>query len=403
MKSGCPRAWTVDAYRDRRLGESDAASFERHLGVCTECRVQLERDDALRELARALPDRGPGDLESRRTRAKIVRDLATSVPSAAGPRRRTRVTTTLLLAVVMSLACAGGWAFAVRQPVPALASAPSVPTGAPPNTGSAGSPSYAGTVDAVSESRWTQSRDGTIERVTIERGRVRLHVRHQAPGERFLVAIPDGEIEVRGTTFEVTVESGVTTSVHVDDGVVELRLHQEPTIRLEAGDLWRAADPPAAASPVATLSPSGFAAPISAPGSTGRSLPTAAPAHDARREESTAYEAAMEMLAAGRNTEAATGFQAFLLAHPGARQAEDASYLEAVALARAGRADAAALAAEQHLTRFPSSFHRKEAALLVARAATLRGDCVRARNVLAEWTRGSDADARSVLQACQDR
>ena len=30
----CPRLWEVDAYRERRLGSKDAASFERHAGTC---------------------------------------------------------------------------------------------------------------------------------------------------------------------------------------------------------------------------------------------------------------------------------------------------------------------------------------------------------------------------------
>ncbi|MGH7297249.1 MAG: hypothetical protein ACRELB_20085, partial [Polyangiaceae bacterium] len=89
---------------------------------------------------------------------------------------------------------------------------------------------------------------------------------------------------------------------------------------------------------------------------------------------------------------------------PRAPQVEDASYLDAVALARAGRTDAAALAAEQHLARFPASFHRKEAATLVALAASRRGDCARARSVVAEWTRvAADAEVRAALRACDGR
>ena len=102
---------------------------------------------------------------------------------------------------------------------------------------------------------------------------------------------------------------------------------------------------------------------------------------------------------AGTRPQAA--FQAFLLAHPAAPQVEDASFLEAVALARAGRVDAASLAAEQHLASFPGSFHRKEASILVARAASQRGDCARARAVLASWLGPSpDADVRAALGSC---
>jgi hypothetical protein len=79
---------------------------------------------------------------------------------------------------------------------------------------------------------------------------------------------------------------------------------------------------------------------------------------------------------------------------------EDASFLEAVALARAGRADAAALAAKHHLASYPSSFHRKDAAVLVARAASGRGDCAKARAVLAPWIASTDDDVRAALRTC---
>ena len=114
------------------------------------------------------------------------------------------------------------------------------------------------------------------------------------------------------------------------------------------------------------------------------------------------YTAAVELLRAGRGDDAAAAFHAFLLAHPAASQAEDASYLEAVSLARAGRTDAAGLAAEHHLARYPASFHRKEAAILVARAADQRGDCSKARAVLAPWLGSPDAEVRAAVASCPE-
>jgi hypothetical protein len=224
---------------------------------------------------------------------------------------------------------------------------------------------YAGSVSELGDARWTQTRDSGVERVALVAGSVRVHVRPQQPGERFLVSLPDGEIEVRGTTFDVTVAAGATSHVHVDEGVVELRLAGHDVVRLAAGDTWMATPPqvtlarPVAArlQPAASLAPSVTAAPAPAPVDEGES----------------AYAASVALLRDGRNAEAAAALQAFVIAHPQASQAEDASYLEAVALARAGRADAAALAAEQHLARFPGSFHRREAEALVARARDASG------------------------------
>jgi TolA-binding protein len=212
-------------------------------------------------------------------------------------------------------------------------------------------------------------------------------VRRQIVGERFLVALPDGELEVRGTTFDVRVEGDATTWVHVDEGVVEVRLHGRGTRRLGANETWALG-----------------VAPASAP-SARASTSTAAPAPPAVETESaTAYATAMRLLGEGRNDEAASAFHAFAASQPGAPQAEDASFLEAVALARMGRGDAAALAAEHHLARFPASFHKREAAILVARAAVHRGECDKARAVLGPWLAPArDPDAQSTLRPCDAR
>jgi hypothetical protein len=225
----------------------------------------------------------------------------------------------------------------------------------------------AGTVTAAPAARWSQSREGTVERVQLDDGTIAVHVRPQRPDERFIVFTPDGEIEVRGTTFDVTVEGGRTTGVHVREGVVELRAVDAPVRRLGAGDAW-----PAAAS--GALRPAVPAAPGAAREGLGPTFEAGAPpvgragADDAIAE----YMEATRLLSAGSNDEAAAALRAFDVAHPTAPQAEDVTFLEAVALARAGRVDAAGLAAEHHLARFPASFHAKEAAVLVVRAARLR-------------------------------
>jgi hypothetical protein len=387
MGRECPRLWEVDAYRERRLGAKDAASFERHAGTCASCSARLDGDERLRRLARALPDDAPTELALRRTRAKVLRDLATGVV----PSRRTgRVAAGLVaVAVVVGL---GAWLLVPRGNEAREAAVSVAPATAPSTVADATREPFAGAVAALAESRWTQSRAAGIERVTLESGWVRIHVRPQRAGERFLVVLPDGELEVRGTTFEITVEGSATKDVHVDDGVVELRLADDAPRRLGAGDMWRAtpSTPPATVAMASSL----------APAARGASSPRTAP----ERVGSTEYTAAVQLLLQGRNAEASAAFEAFVLAHPGAQQVEDATYLDAVALARAGRTDAAALAAEQHLRRFPGSFHRKEAATVVALAASLRGDCPRARSVVAEWTRGApDADVRAALRGCEEK
>ena len=78
----------------------------------------------------------------------------------------------------------------------------------------------------------------------LARGAVAAHVTKLKAGERFVVATPDAEVEVRGTRFRVTVVppgeacgQGVVTRVAVSEGVVVVRsLGHE--VRVEAGHHW---------------------------------------------------------------------------------------------------------------------------------------------------------------------
>ena len=71
---------------------------------------------------------------------------------------------------------------------------------------------------------------------------MRLSVRHQTAAERFLVELPDGELEVRGTTFTVSASATATERVAVEGGIVALRIRGLPAeILLQAGESWSAA------------------------------------------------------------------------------------------------------------------------------------------------------------------
>jgi hypothetical protein len=259
--------------------------------------------------------------------------------------------------------------------------------------------SFAGTVVAAPDVRWSRTREDEVERVYLTAGALRVHVRPQQRGERFLVELPDGQLEVRGTTFQVVVTDGATSYVHVDEGVVELRLRGSEARLLGVGDSWPEAQPPTA---------SGSTQPrrVGAARSSARAqdtdplLSTVAVQAPLAASTIDGYAEAMRLLQDGRAEDAATLFHAYAVAHAGASQAEDASFLEALALARAGRRDAAGLAAERHLTSYPRSFHAKDAAILVARAAASRGDCGRARAVLSPWSGSADAEVESLLRGC---
>jgi hypothetical protein len=392
MSRPCARLWELEPYREGRLGEADRRSFERHLRTCALCTTQRRRDEHLLELARALPGEEPTELDLRRLRTRVLRDAAAGVVPPAGAGRGRRLAAASL-AVAVGVAIAGWVLAAHRTPAPdataivATATAPATP---PPSQ--AATPSLvealAGAIVPSGAARWSQSRAEGVERVTLDEGTLHVHVRPQSPSERFLVALPDGELEVRGTTFEVTVDEGATTRVHVDEGVVEVRLRNRGTRRLGADESWTLTAPPV-----------GTSAPHS-------STPAAAPSPPAviATDGATQYAAAMRLLGEGRNDEAASAFHAFAVSQPDASQAEDASFLEAVALARLGRGDAAALAAEHHLARYPASFHKREASILVARAAVHRAECDKARALLAPWLGLTpDPDALTTLRPCDAR
>jgi hypothetical protein len=406
MAGRCARLWEIDPYREGRLGAKGERSFERHLRVCSECREQICRDERLRDLGRALGHDEPSELVLRRVRAKVLRDASAGAAAASRARRSWLLAAALLLVAVG----AGGWSLwstehgsrtleesgperqrgAVASAAPSMTAAPVEATqraearSCSPPLSCERAEAYAGSVVASGDARWSQGREHGIERVVLESGRLSLHVRPQALGERFLISLPDGELEVRGTTFEIEVEGGFTKHVAVSEGVVELRLEAREAIRLEAGATW----PPAAPRP-------GGAAVAPAPAASAHRVPGSQAI-----QETDAYRAAMAMLQGGRNEEAAAAFHAYAQTHPAAPLAEDASFLEAVALARAGRADAAALAAERHLAAFPVSFHRRDAAILAARASAQRGECAKAQALLAAWSGKGDPEVEASLRPC---
>jgi len=390
MTDSCDRAWELDALREGRLGAKDVEAFERHLRTCGSCLETHDRDRRLRELARDLPKAEPPALEMRRLRARILRDVELRNPTAPAWRRKAGL-------AFAAAACAGAALFLHHRQTTTHDAPPVIAATAPSIASSSAvtvaEDSYAGAVVPGEHARWAQSREGEIEHVRLDDGTLQLHVRHQRADEHFFVDVPDGQIEVRGTTFRVEVRSGSTSRIDVSEGVVAVRIQGSSEMSLNAGQVW------VRPAPMPTVP----VAPVAHPSATGSSVvtPSSHPTSAADERASDQYAAAVALLQAGSYDAAARGFADFLSAHPSAAQSEDASYLEAASLARAGRPDAAALAAEQHLAAYPHSFHRKDAAILVARAARDRGDCAKAREILAPWLGNSpDSEAVATLRSC---
>lgn len=361
----CERSWEVDAMREGRLTAADAESFERHMRTCATCRSQFVEDEKLRALGQRLEPARADEVSVRRMRANVLR--AANAPGAA-----TRGRWLLVAAAMMVFAVAVLWV-EVR-----------------PRAASVSAPAAAFVGSVTGDGRYTQARFGTEERVTLQDGSVAIHVHHLGPNERFVVELPDGELEVRGTTFEVTVSGGATRHASVSEGRVALRLEGLPAMLLAAGDAWSRPAAAAAASSVASAAAATSAAPAA----------SAVASHARVDASANAYEDAVRVYRRGEFEQAAVRFRAFATDNPGAPEAEDAAYLAALSLARAGHTDAAGAEAQAFLRRFPGSFHEKEATVLVARAAAAQRDCATVRRVLAPFA--EDDDTRALRASCAE-
>lgn len=374
----CERLWEVDSLGVESTDMQDEASLARHLVTCAECRARSADLVRLRNLGREMPTVAPTPLAARRTRTRILHLASTHRP-ASGRLRYVALAAALVALVVGGFIVGAPWSRGRRT---------SVTT--PDST----------TIVAEQGTSFRRVREGSIERVYLDDGQLSLHVEHQSADAHFFVEMPDAEIEVRGTRFEVAVRNGKTARVHVTEGRVVLRRRATAETLLHANDTWQADEPaPIPTVDVAQLPsvPARSASPIASS--------SARPIRVLDGQESAqvrAYADAMSHYVAGDWDVAAQAFHDFADTYPAAPEAEDAAFLEALALTRGGRMDAASQVAQRYLVAHPSSFHARDAAVIVARAARLRGDCPAALSVLRPFrSTPESADLVSALGACR--
>jgi hypothetical protein len=190
----------------------------------------------LRALARSLPSPAPGRAQVAKVRERVL-------AQAAIARRRDR----LRSGAFAGLALAAGAVLAIGLRGPS-AEAPVV--------------RYHGTITAPPSARFTRVSAAPDELVVLEAGTIHLEVSPLGQGERFRVRAGDGEVEVRGTAFDVTVDGGHMERVLVQHGRVEVRRPGAAGAVLGAGQHWAAVAavvevphddvPPAAPPPAAT-------------------------------------------------------------------------------------------------------------------------------------------------------
>lgn len=327
--------------RDGRLAGAELASFARHVTICAECAREVRALETLAEAIRAGSEElaGSNELQVWRERTRLLAAFdGTLLTPATRPRAR------LLLPAAIAAVVAGVLVTSRTRVEPLGVRPPSV--------------------DIRPEARtaWTERMEGDCKTVFLSRGALRIHVDHSAPQGRFLVELPDGELEDRGTTFTVSAEDGHTTRVSVEEGSVMLRLRDRSSMTIRAGEAWIRETHVVSAelSPAPAASPAPLHHMSMRPRAAASSPLSSAPTDSSAEDPTSDFRAAMARLDAGANRRAAAGFASFVEAHPHDPRAEDAAYLLVIAFQRCGAEDDARRAAEDYLRRFPTGFRRAE-------------------------------------------
>jgi len=201
-------------------------------------------------------------------------------------------------------------------------------------------------------------------------GSLKADVAKLAPDERFVVETADTEVEVRGTSFRVSVVpldascgDGTTTRVAVYEGVVAVRRNgREETVT--KGEEWPKG---CVSAPAATLTPDRTPAAKSAETSRGARQPASVPEVSLLARENDDFAEAMLARRSTDTGRAIAAFDHFLARHPASHLAEDA-YAERMELLSTVDRVKAAAAARQYLTKYPGGFARRTAADILARS-----------------------------------
>jgi TolA-binding protein len=325
-----------------------------------------------------LPLSEPAPLERRRQRQLLLRRASELGQRSGEQFRRWPVLALVLLAV-------GAGLFELSRSVDAPR--------APVATVTAPAPTYR--LSATSGTRWRILESGAALRLRLDIGDVELQVDKLSAGQRFVLELPDGEVEVVGTRFRAVASALGTEQVRVSEGRVALRLARRAPLSLAAGESWersteekdegREVKPAAPGADVRAQSPAGAAADsasVVARGqrskhSTGsQPRPSSSAAADAveaaqRAGAGADFAQAMAAFDAGDYGRAEGAFLGFERRHSGDARCEDATFLRAVARARRGDTAGARAIAREYLERYPRGLRVQEAKQLITPSAEL--------------------------------
>lgn len=200
---------------------------------------------------------------------------------------------------------------------------------------------------------------GTIERVDLALGSIRVKVPKLGAKRQFRVSTPDTLVIVHGTEFSVSVrkdaDGRTNTVVEVTSGRVEVR-KQRAVEFLNAGAAW--------SSRASTATPEPKPDPESKPASTTSPPSVATPAAAPRgtlAQANALLASALEASRQGNDTLALTRLDELLRRYPDSPVADNARVERFRTLRRLGRDQDAARAASKYLKGDPDGFARDEA------------------------------------------
>jgi TolA-binding protein len=362
----CSRTWEAEAVGDGRLDPTARSSFERHAATCDACSEQLRMLARVSKAMRELPQYRSQAIDRRRQRIALIQRANEQL--MRGSSRRLGISVFAAVGVCALVLALVGTRWETRRGW----------TVAPVHT-----PSFE--VVEVGNATWTTSAVRRTVRVALSVGTAAIHVEHLTYDQRFFVELPDGELEVRGTRFQLNVADHRTTRVEVSEGVVVLRLVGRPEIVLTAGQQWTMPTPVAATSGVARSvePPPANPPPAMPPRSSGPiarapvhhpledTPPSSSPTADAPVSSEVVpvvdgYEACIRAFESGNYAGADRLLAAFQREHPSDARGEDAAFLRAVSHARMGDAVGAAQLASEYLQRYPRGLRTWEARRLAA-------------------------------------
>lgn len=412
------------------VGDGDDA-VAAHVERCLACRAEREGYAQAIELARELPFELPPPSAREEMRTSVLAAAAERAarlppPAERGPGQRATVHRRWALA-------AGGLAATalILVGVRALRSPPA------PTVIVRGH----GAIHAAIGAHFTTSAPPD-EVVRLREGDLTIDVAPLHPGERYRVVVGDGEVEVRGTAFEVVAKDDRLLAVNVVHGRVEVRPAGRSSTVLGPGEGWSAAAP--VVSVASTVAPSGSGVPIApalppspspvaaatvvpppssahrargvriastgAPAAAGAPAttvapvapvvePAVAPAVAPRSPDAVAYDQGWAAMRAVDFGSAADAFARVASLGPDPRLADDALFWRAVALARDHQRGPAMAALRVVADDAAGSVHADEASVMLGWLLLEDGDRSAARARFRAAERAAEPRVRSGAQA----